>query len=85
MKKQYIIKKKFLNLNCGYGKSMSIFEILIEFEKKYKFEFIKVFKIKKMTDPFEVIADTSRLKKLFNFSPKYNSSKKIISKIKSFN
>ncbi len=78
-------KNKFLNLNCGYGKSMSIFEILIEFEKKYKYEFIKVFKIKKKTDPFEVIADTSRLKKLFNFSPKYNSSKKIISKIKSFN
>lgn len=76
-------KNFFLKLNCGYGKSISVLEILTEFEKKYKFKFRKIFKIKKSSDPFEVIADTGKFNKLFNFSPKYNSSRKIISKIKS--
>ena len=70
-------KKKFLKLNCGYGKSISILKILNEFEKKYKYKFKKIFKIKKSSDPFEVIADTSKFKKLFNFSAKYNSSSKL--------
>lgn len=76
-------KTEYLTLNCGYGKSIAISEIVNEFEKKYKKRFKKIFKIKKTGDPFEVIADTEKLNKLFNFSAKYNSSKKIISKIKS--
>ena len=75
-------KKKFLKLNCGYGKSVSILEIVNEFEKKYKKKFKKIFKIKKTSDPLEVIADTSKLNKLFNIPLKYNSTRKIISKIK---
>ena len=70
-------KRKHLT-NCGYGKSISISEIVNEFEKKYKIKFKKIYKNKKSGDPFEVIADTARLKKIFNFSAKYNSSSKII-------
>ena len=75
-------KRKHLTLNCGYGKSISISEIVNEFEKKYKIKFKKIYQNKKLGDPFEVIADTAKLKKFFNFSAKYNSSRKIISKIK---
>ena len=74
--------KKFLMLNCGYGKSLSILEIVNQFEKKFKTKFKKNYKFKKLSDPFEVIADTTKLNKLFNISLKYNSIKKIINKIK---
>ena len=74
--------KKFLMLNCGYGTSLSILEIVNQFEKKFKTKFKKNYKIKKLCDPFEVIADTTKLNKLFNISLKYNSIKKIINNIK---
>lgn len=76
-------KIEHLTLNCGYGKSISISEIVSEFEKKYKKRIKTIFKIKESGDPFEVIADTSKLKKIFKFRAKYNSNRKIISKIKS--
>ena len=77
------LKKNFLTLNCGYGQSISILKIVEGFEKKFKNKFKKIFKVKNESDPFEVIADTTKLKKIFNFKPKYNSNKKILSKIKS--
>ena len=83
IEKTLSFKRKFLVLNCGYGKSVSILEILEEFEKKYNYKFNKIYKIKKQSDPFEVIADNSKLKKIFHFKAKYNSNKKILDKIKS--
>ena len=64
------LRKKYFN-----------FKIINEFEKKYKYTFKKIYKIKKSSDPFEVIVNTSKLKRLFIFSAKFNSSRKIISKI----
>ena len=58
------------------------FQKLLTNLKKYKKRFKKIYKNKKSSDPFEVIADTSRLKKFSNFQ-RSNSSSKIISKIKS--
>ena len=78
-------KKKNLVMNCGYGKSISILRICNEFEKFYKVKIKKIIKLKKDSDPYEVIADISLLKKLFNYSAKYNSYKKIISKISHLN
>tara|TARA_B110000483_G_scaffold233919_1_gene303267 strand:+ start:108 stop:317 length:210 start_codon:yes stop_codon:yes gene_type:complete len=65
-------------LKHGYGKSVSILEIVNEFKNKYKNKFKKIYKT---SDPFEVIADTSKLNKLFNILLKYNSTRNIISKI----
>ena len=75
-------KSKYLTLNCGYGKSISILEIVKEFEKKYAIKLKKKFKIKETGDPFEVIADTHMLNKLFNFKPQHNSAKKVLNEIK---
>jgi UDP-glucose 4-epimerase len=77
------LKKNFLTLNCGYGKSISILKIVEGFEKIFKTKFKKIFKVKNESDPFEVIADTTKLNKIFNFKPKYNSNRKVLSKIKS--
>lgn len=83
IEKTLSFKRKFLVLNCGYGKSVSILEILEEFEKIHNYKFNKIYKIKKKSDPFEVIADNSKLKKMFHFKAKYNSKKKILDNIKS--
>ena len=46
-------KKKFLTLNCGYGKSISIFKIINEFEKNINIHLKKFIKLKNQVIPLK--------------------------------
>ena len=69
-----IIKKKvFLKLNCGYGFGYSVLEVLQEFirvsKKKINYQFVK----KRKGDIVVSISNSSKLKKIIKWQPKYHS------------
>ena len=69
-----IVKKKiFFKLNCGYGYGFSVLEILYKFidisKKKINYEFVK----KRKGDIIVSISNSSKLKKVINWKPKYQS------------
>jgi UDP-glucose 4-epimerase len=74
-------KNRSIIFNCGYGKSFTILKIIDEFQKLFQKD-IQIKFTKKITgDPSEVIADVSRLKRLFRYKPKFDSAKKLVSDI----
>ena len=59
-------------LNCGYGKGLSVLEVIKGF-KKFTKKKIKVnFKKRRQVDMIKIIADISKLKKILKWKPKYN-------------
>ena len=66
-------EKKSITLNCGYGKGISVFEAIKEFQKQIKKKFIIKIKNKRKGDMEEIIADNSRIKKFIRWRPKKNS------------
>ena len=69
-----IIKKKiFLKLNCGYGFGFSVLEVLQEFikvsKKKINYKFVK----KRKGDIISSVSNSSKLKKIIKWKPKYHS------------
>jgi len=59
-------------LNCGYGKGLSVLEVIKGF-KKFTKKKIKVnFKNRRQGDMIKIIADISKLKKILKWKPKYN-------------
>ena len=65
-------------LNCGYGKGISVNDVIEEFQK-YANNNLKIVKFsKRKGDMVKVISDNSKLKKFINWKPHYNSLKKIV-------
>ncbi len=73
LSKLIVNKKIFLKLNCGYGFGFSVLEILHKFidlsKKKIDYEFVK----KRKGDIIVSISNPSKLKKIINWKPKYQS------------
>lgn len=66
----YISNNKSLIINCGYGKGHSVKEVAEEFLKYNKSIKIKYCK-KRIGDPTQVVADNSKIIKIFNWKPKF--------------
>ena len=65
--------KKSLILNCGYGKGISVLEVINKLKKIIKKKIIVNFKNKRPGDVAKVYADTKKLKIFINWRPKYNN------------
>jgi len=69
---------KSITLNCGYGKGLSVKQVVNEFKiqikKKIKINFLP----RRLGDMEMIIADNKKLKKFINWKPKYNSIKRIV-------
>ena len=65
--------KKSITLNCGYGKGISVLEVGRKFKKILKKKVVINFKSPRLGDVAEVYADTSKLKRLIDWKPRYNN------------
>ena len=65
--------KKSITLNCGYGKGISVLEVGRKFKKFLKKKVVINFKSPRLGDVAKVYANTSKLKKLINWKPRYNN------------
>ena len=71
-------RQKSIVLNCGYGKGLSVLEVVNQF-KKFTNKKIKVrYKKKREGDMVEIIANVSKLKKFIKWKPKFFNLKKIV-------
>jgi len=65
-------------LNCGYGKGITVHEVVKEF-KKYANKKLKVLKLPKRSgDMVKIIADNNNLKKFITWKPKYQKLSAIV-------
>tara|TARA_X000001036_G_scaffold41487_1_gene33301 strand:- start:307 stop:1293 length:987 start_codon:yes stop_codon:yes gene_type:complete len=69
--------KHSLILNCGYGKGHSVQEIVNVF-KKIKKNIIVKYQKRRLGDVAQIYANTSKLKKIFKWKPKFNNLKIIL-------
>ena len=65
--------RKSITLNCGYGKGISVLEVVKKLKKIQKKKIIINFKKPRLGDIGKVYSDTSKLKKFVNWKPKYNN------------
>ena len=65
--------KKSITLNCGYGTGISVLEVVRKFKKILKKKVVINFKNPRLGDVAKVYANTSKLKKLINWKPRYNN------------
>ena len=75
--KNISINNKSLILNCGYGKGYSVQEIVSVFRNLKKNVIVK-YKARRPGDVAQIYANTSKIKRILKWRPKYNNIKKII-------
>ena len=69
---------KSIILNCGYGKGLSVLQVIKEF-KKYSKKKIKInFMKRRQGDMTEIIANISKLKRNLKWKPKFFSLRKMV-------
>jgi len=69
---------KSIILNCGYGKGLSVLEVINEF-KKFAKKKIKInYKKRREGDMVKIIANVNKLKNFLNLKPKFNNLKKMV-------
>lgn len=65
-------------LNCGYGKGISVNDVIKKF-RKYANKNLKILKYpKRKGDMIKVISDNTKLKKFIKWKPRYNTLEKIV-------
>ena len=65
-------------LNCGYGKGISVNDVIKKF-KKYANKNLKIVKLpNRKGDMVKVISDNSKLKRFLKWRPKFNNLSKIV-------
>ncbi len=65
-------------LNCGYGRGFSVREVIEEVKKVTKRDFKVIEREKRLGDPPVLIADNTKIKKVLNWTPFYDSLEFII-------
>ncbi len=71
-------KKKSVILNCGYGKSFSVLEIVKKFNLINKNKIKISFGNRRKGDVIKLVASASKIKKILKWKPRYNSINKIL-------
>ena len=76
---KYLIKnKKSHILNCGYGKGKSVLEVVKTFNRLNYSKINYKFSNRRSGDIYKLVTKTKKIKQIINWSPKYNSLKKIL-------
>jgi UDP-glucose 4-epimerase len=71
-------EKKSIILNCGYGKGISVYEAINEFQKQSRKRFSVKIKNRRKGDMEEIIADNSKIQNFIKWKPKKNSLSYIV-------
>ena len=58
--------------NCGYGHGYSVFEVLDTMRKVSGVDFVADLKERRAGDPSTLISDNTKIKKVMNWTPKYD-------------
>ena len=69
---------KSIILNCGYGKGLSVLEVMNEFKRFTKNKVKINFKIRRQGDMSKIIANVSKLKKTLIWKPKFDKLNKMV-------
>ncbi len=67
-----------VTLNCGYGHGYSVREVLAAVEKAHGAPLNVIEKERRAGDPPTLVADSGKLKNLFNWQPKYDDIDSIV-------
>ena len=70
--------KKSVILNCGYGRGISVLEVLNVFKKYAKNKIKIVIKDRRAGDMEKIVTSNKKLLKFINWKPKYKNLNKII-------
>ncbi len=70
--KKIELSKKSTILNCGYGKGVSVNQVVKKFQKIIMKKITINFSNRRSGDVAQVYADTKKLNKFLNWKPKYN-------------
>ena len=70
----YSIKSQILNLNLGTGNGNTVLEVLNTFQKVNNCEIKYVFNERRIGDVTSLVANNTKLKKLFKWSPSVSIS-----------
>ena len=76
--KDLINKKKSNIFNCGYGKGYSVKQVIRKINQIQKKKISYVIGPGRKADSANIVADTIKFKKYFNWKPKYNDLKIIL-------
>ena len=71
--KKIDLSKKSITQNRGYGKGISVLQVAKKFEKIIKKKITINYNNPRPGDVSQVYANTSKLKRLINWRPKYNN------------
>jgi UDP-glucose 4-epimerase len=71
--KKINLSKKSIILNCGYGKGISVLQVVKKFQKIIKKKISINYNKPRPGDIAQVYANTLKLKKLINWKPRYNN------------
>ena len=71
--KKINLSKRSIILNCGYGKGISVHQVVKKFQKIIKKKIIINYNNRRPGDVAQVYACILKLKKLLNWKPKYNN------------
>ena len=77
LKKISLINKSII-LNCGYGRGISVLEVLNAFKKYAKNKIKIVIKDRRAGDMEKIVTSNKKLLKFINWKPKYKNLNKII-------
>ena len=72
------IISKSVVLNCGYGKGLSVFQVINEFRNFSKKSVEINFKNRRNDDIVEMVSNTKKLKKFLKWKPKFDDLKKMV-------
>jgi UDP-glucose 4-epimerase len=76
--KDLIMKNKSNIFNCGYGKGVSVKEVLKNLNKILGFNIPTIVGKRRPGDSKKVVSNTNKLNKYFSWKPKYNNLKLIL-------
>ena len=71
--------RKFLELNCSYGKGYSVLDIVKSFEKIAKRKIKLIYKERRNGDTEKVIASNKKLNQFIKWKPKFNKLDSMVS------
>ena len=71
--------RKFLELNCSYGKGYSVLDIVKSFEKISKRKINLIYKERRNGDTEKVIASNKKLNQFIKWKPKFNKLDSMVS------
>ena len=71
--------RKFLELNCSYGKGYSVLDIVKSFEKISKRKINLIYKKRRNGDTEKVIASNKKLNQFIKWKPKFNKLDSMVS------